>query len=130
MNKKHTLKDFPELPTGDVFKSEDLTDDRIVKTLIELAGLYDIEYELKIENTNMKDKTKRVAELFKQEMQKAPAFKTVTKFLWFPKTIEGTTKWLVSASWQEQFIEIIDDEALQLGALNCFNWIWKPVKWI
>ena len=75
-------------------------------------------------------RTERIAELFKQQMQKAPAFKTITKFLWFPKTIDGETKWLVTASWQEQFMETIDQEAMDYDASNFMIWVWKPVKWL
>lgn len=42
----------------------------IVKIITELADLYGIEYELKIKINNMEDKTKRIAELFKQEMER------------------------------------------------------------
>lgn len=80
-------------------------DPEIIKIITDLADLYEIPSE-------------------------TPTRQIKTKFLWFPKTIEGQTKWLVTASWQEQFIEVIDEEAMELGALNCFCWIWKPVKWI
>lgn len=62
--------------------------------------------------------------------QKAPVFKTITKFLWLPKSINGEWKWLVTVSWQEQFVEVIDQEALDMGSINCLVWVWKPVKWL
>lgn len=141
MTKKPILKDFPEKPTGEIFKSDEET----VKIITDLADFYGIEYELKIDKNMTKktrklndlvkresggDRTERIAELFKQQMQKVPAFKTVTKFLWFQKTIEGKTKWLVTASWQEQFVEVIDQESLDMGSINCLVWTWKPVKWL
>ncbi len=124
---------------------KELIDDNTIKTITELAGLYGIEYELKIDKNMTKKtrklndlvkresgdgRTERIAELFKQQMQKAPAFKTITKFLWFPKTIDGETKWLVTASWQEQFMETIDQEAMDYDASNFMIWVWKPVKWL
>lgn len=39
----HELKDFPEMPTGEIFKSDEET----VKIITELADFYGIEYELK-----------------------------------------------------------------------------------
>ena len=62
-------------------------------------------------------------------------FRTVTKFLWFPKTIDGETKWLVTASWQEQFVEEIYykqpiDPIIDLECQDCVIWVWKPVKWL
>lgn len=63
-------------------------------------------------------------------MKSKPQFRIVSKFLWFPKTIQGSTKWLVIAQWEEQFIEVIDQFALDLGSTNCLVWKWKPIKWI
>lgn len=51
-------------------------------------------------------------------------FKTITKFLWFPKTINGETKWFKTASWQEQFVEEFDE------FYDCFFWTWKSIKWL
>lgn len=144
MSKKPILKDFPEMPTGEIFKS-DLTDEQTAKIITDLADFYGIEYELKIDkNMNKKtrrvndlvkresgdNRTERIAELFKQEMQKVPEFKTITKFLWLPKSINGQWKWLVTASWQEQLVEVIDQEALDMGSIDCLVWTWKPVKWL
>lgn len=116
--------------TNDLVKREPLTDEETVKIITELADLYGIEYELKIKTNNMEDKTKRIAELFKQEMQKAPVFKPITKFLWLPKSINGEWKWLVNASWQEQFVEVIDQEAMDNLSISPLVWTWKPVKWL
>jgi hypothetical protein len=54
------------------------------------------------------------------------------KFLWFPKTIEGKTKWLVFGKWMEY--------SQPEKQFNWFNPIlggseygysdWKPYKWI
>jgi len=99
MNKKHILKDFPELPTGDVFKT---------------IQMKEIETPQEHEISTAHDTD----------------FKTMTKFLWLPKTIDGETKWLVTASWQEQFVEAIDQEAMDSGASTCLIWVWKPVKWL
>lgn len=90
---------------NDLVKRESLTAAEAVKIITELADYYEIPYE----NETHKIKT---------------------KFLWFPKTIEGKTKWLVTASWQEQFMETIDQEAMDYGASNFMIWVWKPVKWL
>lgn len=78
----------------------------------------------------MDERIRNIANLFKKEMESSPKFKDVTKFLWFPKTIEGKTKWLTFASWQEQFVEVIDQEALDYDASNFMIWVWKPIKWL
>lgn len=52
------------------FQSMNKKQQEIVKIITELADLYGIEYELKIKINNMEDKTKRIAELFKQEMER------------------------------------------------------------
>lgn len=83
-----------------------------------------------VKRESIDSQTACTAELFNQKLQSAPVFKTVTKFLWFPKTIDGTTKWLVTASWQEQFVEVIDQEPFDLGSINCLVWEYKPVKWL
>lgn len=72
----------------------------------------------------------RISELFKQAMQNAPELKTVTKFLWLPKTIEGETKWLVTASWQEEFTEEICHTEMYPPSKLEVTWIWKPIKWL
>lgn len=53
-----------------------------------------------------------------------------TKFLWFPKIIDGKIKWLTKATWEEIFVEELDDELVSSGSRNPFVWIWKPIKWI
>lgn len=53
-----------------------------------------------------------------------------TKFLFFPKTISGKTKWLTKQSWYEELVEEIDYEALHSRSFNCLTWVWKPIKWI
>lgn len=50
--------------------------------------------------------------------------KIITKFLWLPKTIDGKTKWLVTASWQEQFIKEFEE------FYDCIIWSWQPTKWL
>lgn len=78
----------------------------------------------------MDKRTENIAKLFKKTMEYSPKFKDVTKFLWFPKTINGKTKWLTTASWQEQFVEETDQLALDLGSFDSITWVWKPVKWL
>ncbi len=53
-----------------------------------------------------------------------------TKFLWFPKTIDGKTKWLTKTTWEERLVEELSDELIANSSINPFVWIWKPVKWI
>lgn len=130
MTKKTIQMKEIERPIPHEISKPQWSDEETVKIITELADYHGISPELKIKTTNMEDKTKRIAELFKQEMFASPLFKTVTKFLWFPKTIEGKTKWLVTASWQEQFMETIDQEAMDYGASDFMFWTWKPVKWL
>ena len=59
-------------------------------------------------------------------------YRTRGKFLWFPKSIEGQTRWLVDAYWKECRYEYL--------SINWFNPIldgcvsgwsdWKPLNWI
>lgn len=74
--------------------------------------------------------TEQIIELFKQELENQPQVRTKTKFLWLPKTIQGKIKWLCTATWEEKFMEEIDQEALDLGTTDCLIWVWKPTKWI
>lgn len=78
----------------------------------------------------MTKKSRRINDLVKREPRISPAFKSVTKFLWFPKTINGEWKWFVTASWQEQFVEVIDQEAMDNLSISPLVWTWKPVKWL
>lgn len=49
----------------------------------------------------------------------------VTKFLWKPKTIEGETRWLETASWFER--RILTTIATPCGP--CDAHVWHPVCW-
>lgn len=57
--------------------------------------------------------------------------RTITKFLWWPKSIESKTKWLCSATWEETRCDVF--------SFNVFNPVfgehvkwgnWIPTKWI
>lgn len=45
--------------------------------------------------------------------------RTVTKFLWFPKTLGYTTKWLETATWKERREDEYDG----------FDY-WAGIKWV
>lgn len=81
------------------------TDLETEKIITELADLYDIPYE---------NSTTRIK----------------TKFLWLPKRINRKIKWLSKQSWEEKLKQEIDQEAVDLGSLNCLIWVWKPTKWL
>ena len=49
-------------------------------------------------------------------------------FLWLPKTINGATKWLVSATWEEHRIYITGDECGGFPPIDTGKF--KPVKWL
>lgn len=109
MNKKPKLNDLVkreiESPQPHEISKPQWSDLETAKIIAELADRYEIPYE---------SSTRRIK----------------TKFLFLPKTINGKTKWLVKASWQEEFKEEIDQEALDLGSTNILTFIWKPIKWI
>ena len=46
--------------------------------------------------------------------------RTRSGFLWFPKTIEGVTRWLERAEWEEQYIMT----CLPLGYLYWYAQHW------
>lgn len=82
-----------------------LSDLETAKIITELADHYEIFYE-------------------------SPTRRIETKFLFFPKTINGKTKWLIKATWEENFVEELDDELVAYDSINPFIRIWKPTKWI
>lgn len=44
--------------------------------------------------------------------------RVVTKFLWFPKNINGENRWLERASWVESWVRMMDN-----------SW-WEPKRWV
>ena len=46
----------------------------------------------------------------------------VTKFLWIPKTIDYTTRWLETATWAERYTHYWGSE---MGFYS-----WKPIWWL
>lgn len=67
-------------------------------------------------------------------MKQNPRFehRTVTKFLWWPKTIESTTKWLCRSTWEEARCELYSDTSTNsFNGRHLIGWSnWKPTKWI
>lgn len=63
--------------------------------------------------------------------KREPAYREQTKFLWFPKTIDGKTKWLILGKWVE-----ISRWEKQINWFNLlagyeYRWCeWEPYKWI
>lgn len=46
------------------------------------------------------------------------------RFLWFPKTIDGQTRWLETAEWQEYSYRMTDPTSAS-------DWIsWIPNRWL
>lgn len=45
--------------------------------------------------------------------------RSVTRFLWLPKTIGFETRWLETASWRESYIANIDGPNF-----------WEPIEWL
>lgn len=49
--------------------------------------------------------------------------RTVTKFLWFPKTLNSETRWLEVATWSEEYRQFV--------AYAGFNYRWDAISgWI
>ena len=60
-------------------------------------------------------------------LKKENPVRTVTKFLYLPKTINNKTKWLTRASWAEEFKEDpSNSEPFYYGA--CYKWV--PYSWL
>lgn len=58
-------------------------------------------------------------------------FRNVTKFLAFPKTIDGKTKWLTKASWQEYRHYVKKFNWFNIIGGSQYEWSeWEPYKWI
>ena len=58
--------------------------------------------------------------------------RVVKKFLWLPKTINGTTKWLWWCAWEEKKYKT--KSAFNIFAMGLsgpfYNEKWIPFKWI
>lgn len=105
MNKKTIQITEIESPRPHEISKPQWSDSEMTEIITELADRYEIQYE---------SSTRRIK----------------TKFLFFPKTIDGKTKWLTKASWYEEFKNEIDQEAMDSGSMNILTFVWKPFKWI
>lgn len=55
--------------------------------------------------------------------------RTKNKFLWFPLSINGETRWLEKASWKEQVKERLhssDPYGYDFDEI----YLWEPIKWL
>lgn len=53
--------------------------------------------------------------------------RTVTRFLWFPLTIDKETRWLETASYEEEVTQYETGD--ELGYRYIF-WAWKATRWM
>ena len=46
-----------------------------------------------------------------------------TRFLWMPKTIDGQTRWLELAAWQERYSGVVSGVVSRVP-------VWDAVRWV